>query len=150
MKIKETGNVTTHHIELLLADIFLTLLAFADITICSHIILHVKLEQQTFVSHYLLFMPWMNFLWKWLVRNYCNKIWDNFLSVTDGEPRFGGRHRYQPGVEGQNARAGGGAYHTATITVQGNCDVVAEVVAVAKKMGLLWMTSHMDTHWEHS
>ena len=59
-----------------------------------------------------------------------------FLSIIDGEPRFGGTHHYQPAARGRRATPGGGAYHTATLTVAGEASVLKSVSDVARGMGL--------------
>ena len=54
--------------------------------------------------------------------------------MVDGQPRFGCVHRYQRRSAGRRATAGGGAYHTATLTVVGDSAVVTRVTAVARAM----------------
>ena len=59
------------------------------------------------------------------------------LSIIDGEPRFGGGHRYRRGTGRTPATAGGGAFHTATLTITGSERVLAQVSTVAHDMGLI-------------
>ena len=54
----------------------------------------------------------------------------------DGQPRFGGGHRYQRATTGRQAVAGGGAFHTAKLTITGRKETVVKVSAIAKDMGL--------------
>ena len=56
-------------------------------------------------------------------------------SAIDGEPRFGGRQRYEAGSSSQPARGGGGAYHTATLTIIGKPAIFEKVADVARRLG---------------